>query len=417
MAHVPISRHLIDFLDQPEPPIVNPGSSAWGLSLRRSRLDECRGVTEDPLSMNDLHKPQTDLFSPVTVGRYTLRNRIAMAPMTRDRSPDAIPNALNKRYYAQRASAGLIITEGTAPAPMGVGYIDIPGMWSEAQARGWKEIADAVHAEDGRIFVQLMYVGRMSHPSFLGGATPLAPSAVKPAGTVFTKEGPAPLVTPRAMSEDEIEAALDSFADAARLAVGAAGLDGVEVHGANGYLPMQFISANTNQRTDGWGGDIARRARFHLEAMDRVIAAIGGDRVGLRISPGSTFNDIDDPEWPKTYAYLLEELNKRRFAYLHVVVPPTSGLNDLPDVPAMVRERFKGTVILAGGYDKARAEADLAQGRADMISFARLFLANPDLPERLRRNAELNTPDPATFYSGGEKGYIDYPALGESATA
>ena len=365
--------------------------------------------------MNDISKPQTDLFSPVTVGRYTLRNRIAMAPMTRDRSPDAVPNTLNTRYYAQRASAGLIITEGTAPTPMGLGYIDIPGIWSEEQARGWKATADAVHADGGRIFVQLMYVGRMSHPSFLSGATPLAPSAVKAAGTVFSKEGQVPFVTPRAMTEDEIESSLASFGDAAKLAVGPAGLDGVEVHGANGYLPMQFISANTNLRTDAWGGDIPRRARFHLEALDRAIAAIGGDRVGLRISPGSTFNDINDPEWPQTYSYLLRELNKRSFAYLHVVVPPISGQDGWPDVPAMVRENFKGTVMLAGGYDKARAEADVAEGRADLISFARLFLANPDLPERLRRNAVLNTPDPATFYGGSEKGYVDYPFLTETA--
>lgn len=247
----------------------------------------------------------------------------------------------------------------------------------------------------------------------MSGAYRIRPSsAVKPEGQVFTSDGLVPYVTPNAMTGEQIEAALASFARAAELGVRAAGLDGIELHGANGYLPTQFLAPNANIRTDAWGGDIARRARFLLEAVDRIIAAVGGDRFGVRLSPGSTFNDIDDPDWPETYAYVLQELNKRRFAYLHVVAPPAgSG----PDVPALVRQHFSGTLMLNGGYDRARAEAELAQGRADMISFGKSFLANPDLPERLRSGAALNEPDSSTFYSGGEKGYADYPALGVAA--
>jgi N-ethylmaleimide reductase len=369
---------------------------------------------------------QTDaLFSPVRLGRYTLPNRIVMAPMTRDRTPGQVPNALNARYYAQRAAAGLIVTEGTAPIASGLGYVDIPGLYTQEQALGWREVARAVHEAArtpetgaGRIFVQLMYVGRVSHPDFLDGATPLAPSAIRPEGTVFTKEGPKPFVEPRAMSEDDIEAALEAHGRAARLAVDVAGLDGVEIHGANGYLPGQFLAPNANRREDGWGGDIPRRARFLLEAVDRAVAAIGADRVGVRLSPAGRYNDIDDPHWRDTYAYVLPELDRRGLAYLHVMLPsPSAGDATTAGVAEHARAHYRGTLILNSGYDRARAEADLAAGRADLISFGVPFLANPDLPTRLATGAALNQPDPSTFYSGGERGYIDYPTLAEAGAA
>jgi N-ethylmaleimide reductase len=345
-----------------------------------------------------------------------------MAPMTRDRSPGAVPNALNARYYGQRSGAGLIVTEGTAPHALGLGYIDIPGLFTDEQAAGWSKVGEAAHAGGARVFVQLMHTGRVSHPSFLGGATPLAPSAVRADGTTFTEEGPQPFVTPKAMTEADIEEALAAYAHAARLAVDAAGLDGVEVHGANGYLPGQFLAPNANIREDAWGGDLPRRARFLLEAVDRAAEAIGGDRVGVRVSPGGTFNDIHDPNWPETYAYLAEQLNARPLAYLHTIAPPPAPGPDpdsaeRADAVAIIRARYKGLLILNGGYDRARADADIAAGRGDLVSFGVPFIANPDLPERLRSGAPLAQPDPTTFYSGGERGYADYPALDHPSVA
>ncbi len=373
------------------------------------------------------------LFTPVRLGRYDLPNRIVLSPMTRNRSPGGVPNALNARYYAQRASAGLVIVEGSAPHPLGMGYIDMPGIYSDEQVRGWRALADAVHAAArtsetgaGRVFAQVMFVGRVSHPVFLNGETPLAPSAVKAEGTTFTKEGPKPFVEPRAMTEAEIETVLDSYAAAARLAVGEAGLDGVEIHGANGYLPSQFLAPNANTREDAWGGDVPRRARFLLEAVDRAVGAIGADRVGVRLSPGGTFNDIHDPDWPATYAHLLPELDRRGLAYVNVFLPPAApapspdaaaGAPGVPSVAEHVRAHYKGTLILNGGYDRARADADIGAGRADLVGFGTSFLANPDLPARLATGAALNAPDPSTFYGGGEAGYIDYPTLEAAAAA
>jgi N-ethylmaleimide reductase len=231
---------------------------------------------------------------------------------------------------------------------------------------------------------------------------------------VFTREGWLPFVTPRAMLDEDIEAALVSYAAAAKLAVAVADLDGVEIHAANGYLPHQFLAPNANIRIDGWGGDTPGRVRFLLEALDRTIDAIGGDRVGVRLGPATTYNDINDPDWPATYRYLIGQLAKRSFAYLHVAVPlPAAGSAREPDIAGLVRESFQGTVILNGSYGRDRAEADLALGRADLISFGTSFIANPDLPRRLRVGADLNQPDPATFYGGDEKGYVDYPALDE----
>lgn len=345
------------------------------------------------------------LFSPIRLGALELKSRVVMAPMTRNRSPGQVPNALNAEYYAQRAGAGLIVTEGTTPDASGRGYIDIPGLYDATQVGGWRQVAQAVHAKGGHIFVQLMHTGRISHPDFLDGAAPVAPSAIQAPGQIYTHEGMKPHGTPRALEAAEIPALIATYGRAARLAR-EAGLDGVEVHGANGYLPGQFLAPNTNQRTDEWGGSVENRARFLLGAVDAAVAAIGADRVGVRLSPGGTFNDIQDPDAPATYAYVAAELAKRNLAYLHVY-------NTHPgfDVPALIRAHYKGTLILNGGYDRARAEADIASGLADLIAFGVPYLANPDLAARLAQGAALNTPDQATFYGGGAKGYTDYPAL------
>ncbi|MCW8087760.1 alkene reductase [Sabulicella glaciei] len=347
----------------------------------------------------------TSLFTPIRLGALDLPHRVVMAPMTRNRSPGGAPNALNAEYYAQRASAGLIITEGTTPDPSGHGYIDIPGLYDARTQEGWRGVAKAVKARGGHIFVQLMHAGRISHPDFLNGEAPVAPSAVQAPGEIFTHEGPKPHGMPRALEAQEIEALVGSFGRAATLAV-EAGIDGVEVHGANGYLPAQFLAPNVNRREDEWGGTIEKRARFLLAATDAAIAAVGGDRVGVRLSPGVTFNDIQDPEAEATHAHVIAELAKRPIAYLHVVDARPGW-----DVAGQVRRLFPGTLILNGGYDRARAEADLAAGKAEMISFGAPFIANPDLPARLREGAALNQPDKSTFYGGDARGYTDYPAL------
>lgn len=345
------------------------------------------------------------LFSSVRVGALNLPSRLVMAPMTRNRTPGQVPNALNAAYYAQRASAGLIVTEGTTPDASGRGYIDIPGLYNAAQVEGWREVASEVHAKGGHIFVQLMHTGRISHPDFLDGAAPVAPSAIAAPGEIYTHQGMKPHGTPRALQAAEIPALIATYGRAATLAR-EAGLDGVEVHGANGYLPGQFLAPNVNKRTDEWGGSVENRARFLLGAVDAAVAAIGADRVGVRLSPGGVFNDIHDPDAPATYAHVAAELAKRNLAYLHVF-----NTNPGFDVPALIRAHYKGTLILNGGYDRARAEADIASGLADLIAFGVPFLANPDLPARLAQGAALNAADQSTFYGGGAKGYTDYPVL------
>lgn len=347
----------------------------------------------------------TDLFSPITLGALRLPNRIAMAPMTRNRSPGGVPNALNAEYYAQRASAGLIITEGTTPDPSGHGYIDIPGLYDAKTQEGWRGVARAVKEKGGHVFVQLMHTGRISHPDFLGGAQPVAPSAVQAPGQIWTHEGQKDHGTPRALETGEVAPLAASFGRAARLAV-EAGLDGVEIHGANGYLVSQFLASNTNRREDEWGGSVENRVRFLLAATDAAIAAVGGGRVGVRLSPGSTFNDIHDADAEATHAHAIAELAKRPIAYLHI-------LDSRPgwDVAAQARRLFGGTLMLNGGFDRARADAAIASGAAEMVSFGAPFIANPDLPARLRAGAPLTAPDPATFYGGTAKGYTDYPVL------
>ncbi|MDB5376839.1 MAG: N-ethylmaleimide reductase [Rubritepida sp.] len=343
------------------------------------------------------------LFSPVHVGTLDLPSRLVMAPMTRNRTPGQAPNTLNAEYYGQRAGAGLIVTEGTTPDASGRGYIDIPGLYAPGHVEGWRKVAGAVHARGGHIFVQLMHTGRVSRPDFLDGGQPVGPSAVKAEGEIFTFEGMKPYVEPRALDTSEIAPLAETYGRAARLAR-EAGLDGVEIHGANGYLPSQFLAPNANTRTDEWGGSVENRARFLLAATDYAIAAIGADRVGVRLSPGGKFNDIDDPDAEATFAYVAGELAKRKLAYLHIF-DTKPGF----DVAALIRTHYKGTLILNGGYDLTRANADIGSGLADLVAFGVPYLANPDLPERLREGAPLNAPDTATFYGGAAKGYTDYP--------
>ncbi len=354
-----------------------------------------------------------DLLSPVKLGPYELRNRLVMAPMTRNRAGRGnVPQALNARYYAQRASAGLITTEATQVSPQGVGYPNTPGIHSAEQVRGWGLVTDAVHARGGRIFLQLWHVGRISHPSLQpGGALPVAPSAIRPEGEAYTYEGMQLFVTPRALETDEIPGVIAQFRTGAELAT-EAGFDGVEIHAANGYLIDQFLRDGTNRRTDAHGGSVENRARFLLEVVDAVAKVWGAKRVGVRLSPNSLFNNMYDSDPERTFGYVAERLGRLGLAYLHVVEVDESEKTTGQTVDfRRLRDAFGGTYIANGGFDYERARTSLAHGDADLISFARLFLANPDLPERFAKNAPLNTPDDTTFYGGDDKGYTDYPFL------
>ena len=350
----------------------------------------------------------TDLFAPYQLGPLTLSNRLVMAPLTRNRAgEDEAPTALNAEYYAQRAGAGLIITEGTQPSAVSQGYPHTPGLHTDAQVAGWRLVADAVHARGGTIIAQLMHAGRIGHPS-ITGQQPVAPSAVRPAGQVFTAEGMQDFQEPRALATDELPGVVAEFVDAARRAR-AAGLDGVELHAANGYLLHQFLADDTNQRTDAYGGSPQNRVRFVVEVAAAVAEAIGPDRVGIRISPGGAFNDMAETEVEQTYAALVEGLAPLGLLYLHVVEgPETSYAEPLHKV-------FNGPVIFNDGFSTTstleRAQELVDTGQADLVAFGRRFIANPDLVERLRTGAALNEPDPSTFYGGTEHGYTDYPAL------
>lgn len=354
------------------------------------------------------------LFSPTKLGPLTLQNRLVMSPLTRSRASDNVPNDLMVEYYAQRASAGLIITEGTSPSPNGLGYPRIPGAFSAAQTAAWKKVTDAVHAKGAKIFLQLMHTGRIGHPLNLpAGATVFGPSAVAAAGEMYTDAGGLkPHPTPKAMTDTDVKTALGEYVQAAKNAV-AAGFDGVELHGANGYLLEQFIRPNSNQRTDAYGGSIENRARFVLEVAKAVITAIGKDKVGIRLSPYGAFNDMPPyPEMEADYAYLARQLNALGLAYVHLVDHSSMGAPAVPQsIKDTFRKEFKGALILSGGYDATRAEADLAAGKADLIAFGKPFLANPDLIKRWQSGAPLNAPDPNTFYTPGPKGYTDYPVL------
>ena len=350
----------------------------------------------------------TLLHRPYDRTGLTLRNRIAMAPMTRSRAIGNVPNALMADYYRQRAGAGLVITEGTAPSPEALGYARIPGLFDEAQRAGWAAIADAVHAGGARLFVQLMHAGRIGHPDNLpAGATLLGPSAVAAAGTIWTDaNGPQPHPVPKAMDADDIARVRGAFADSAVLAR-AAGADGVELHAANGYLLAQFLNPRSNVRTDGYGGSAGNRRRFVLETVDATVGAIGAARVGIRLSPFNPYNDLEagyDGERDEFLA-LVDALATRGLAYLHL------GGGTVDDaLLAEVRARWTGTLIVNGGYDAARAEAVLEGGLADLVAFGAPFIANPDLPDRLRLGLPLAAPDPATFFSADARGYTDWPA-------
>lgn len=347
------------------------------------------------------------LFTPVQIGRYTLPNRLVMAPMTRSRADDnGIPSDLVVTYYAQRASAGLIITEGVFPSAMGKGYVRTPGIATDEQIAVWKKVTEAVHAKGGRIFMQIMHCGRISHPSMLPSqAQPVAPSAIKPAGQTWTGAGMEEFVTPRELTLDEIAGVINEYRLATRRAIDA-GFDGVELHTASGYLPEQFLSSGSNQRQDQYGGSVENRARFVLEVLAAMVAEVGGDRVGIKISPEMGFNDITDANPQETYTYLVDQLRDLNLAYLHVAL-----FGAKVDYHALLRPRFNGAYLIGGGLDQTGAEAVLSDSRADATVFGGAFLANPDLPERFRQGAPLNTPDKNTFYSPGAEGYIDYPSL------
>jgi N-ethylmaleimide reductase len=353
----------------------------------------------------------TLLFTPYRLGRITLRNRVVMAPMTRNRSPGNVPGSMVATYYRQRASAGLIITEGTAPCADGAGYARIPGIYNDAQVAGWQAVSAAVHDQGGHIFMQLMHTGRASAAHNLPqGARVVGPSAVALGGNVWTDAaGNQPAPVPHALSDAEVEATIEAYVQAAELAI-KAGMDGVEVHGANGYLVDQFLNTASNQRTDRWGGTVENRIRFAVEICRRTAARIGADRVGIRVSPYGVFNHMrPDAEMDALYIALVSALSELGIAYVHVVDHSSMGAPAVPVVlQAAIRQHFRGTYILSGGYDRARAEADLAEGKGDLVAFGRPFISNPDLPALLREERSLRPADAATFYSAGPEGYTDY---------
>lgn len=359
------------------------------------------------------------LYSPTKIGTVSLANRIVMSPMTRNRAPGNIPNELMAEYYGQRAGAGLIITEGTSPSPDGLGYPRIPGIHTPEQTRGWQLITDAVHARGGKIFIQLMHAGRVGNVLNLPDSAELvAPSAVTMSGAIWTdSQGEQPYGTPRELTSDEIKSTVEEYVQAARNAI-AAGFDGVEIHGANGYLITQFLDPGSNLRSDEYGGDARRRNRFALDISHAVAAAVGADRVGIRLSPYGVFNDMSGSYEgiAQQYGELAADLGKLHLAYVHLVDHSAMGAPK-PEAATvqLICRVFKqaggGAVILSGGYDRERGEADLTSGAADLIGYGRPFISNPDLVERLKSNAPLAIPDQATFYSPGSAGYTDYPAL------
>jgi N-ethylmaleimide reductase len=361
----------------------------------------------------------TALFAPVSLGSLSLANRIVMAPMTRSRAVGNLPNALMATYYRARAGAGLIVTEGTSPSPNGLGYARIPGLFTAEQAQGWRHVTDAVHDAHGRIFVQLMHTGRVGHPANLPtGARILGPSAVAAPGQMWTDSGGMqPHPAPEEMTDADISQAIAEYAEASSRAIDA-GFDGVELHGANGYLIDQFLNAASNLRNDPWGGGaegsrdrrLANRMRFAVAVARACAGAIGASRVGMRISPYGAFNGMAaDPDTDVLYETLVTKLTNVGLAYIHVVDHSSMGSPEVsPLLKSKVRASFSGKYILSGGYDLARANADLDAGKGDLVAFGRPFIANPDLVDKLRRGAALAAPDPATFYTAGAKGYTDY---------
>ncbi len=355
------------------------------------------------------------LFQPGRIGDIEIANRIVMAPLTRSRADEAagdIPgSALNVEYYRQRSNAGLIISEGTQVSPVGKGYMATPGIYSEAQVEGWKPITRAVHEAGSKIVAQIWHVGRVTHPDLTGGAQPVAPSAIAPKVVAYTRNGKVEAPVPHALTIDEIAEVVAQFRRAAANAI-RAGFDGVEIHGANGYLVDQFLRDGANQRTDGYGGSIENRCRFALEVVDAVVAEIGAGRVGIRLSPVTPANDLSDSHPQALFGHLVEQLDQRGIAFLHFVEGATGGPRDLPGFDyAGARRAFKGAYIANNGYDREMAIAAVESGRADAVAFGRQYIANPDLVQRLKQGAALNQPNPQTFYTPGPVGYTDYPAL------
>lgn len=362
----------------------------------------------------------TDLFSPLKIGDLTLNNRIIMAPLTRMRStqPGDIPNELNAQYYAQRATAGLIISEATQISPQGKGYPATPGIHSKEQIAGWKLVTDAVHKQNGKIFLQLWHVGRISHSSLQPNeALPVAPSALpaKNSGTFTASWKPTPILTPRALEVSEIPALINDYKQSA-INAKEAGFDGVELHSANGYLLDQFLQDGSNHRTDNYGGSIANRARLLFEVLEQIINVWGNKRVGVRLSPYGTFNDMSDSDPIALFSHVLENLEKQQIGYVHLIEPraSTAGggdkiIQDAPNTAQLFRKKFSGVLISAGGYDPQNAKEVIANGNADAIAFGRYFISNPDLVRKIKDNIELTKYDRSTFYGGGQKGYTDYP--------
>ena len=347
------------------------------------------------------------LFDPLVVGELTLPNRIVMAPLTRLRAPGVghVPNALMAEYYRQRASAGLIVSEATPVMPMGIGYENVPGIWTLEQVEGWKLVTRAVHEVGGRIVMQLWHVGRISHPDLLDGATPVAPSAIRPAGHVNLLRPKRPYVTPRALERSEIADVVAAFRNGAVHAQ-EAGFDGVELHGANGYLIDQFLQDGSNHRTDDYGGSLENRARFLLEATDAVVSVWGAGRVGMHLAPRGDAHGIGESDPATTFGHVARELGRRKLAF--IAAREHQGPDSLG--PAL-RRGFGGVYIANEGFTLESAEKAVSDGTADAVAFGKAFIANPDLPRRFAERAPLNAPDPATFYGGDDNGYTDYPAL------
>lgn len=353
----------------------------------------------------------SDLFVPLPLGDLTLSNRIVMAPMTRNRaSAQGVPSVSMATYYGQRASAGLVVSESAPVSPQAIGYPHTPGLFNAAQVAGWHQVTDAIHARGSYVFAQLQHCGRISHPSLQPeGTEPVAPSAIRPQGMAVTYTGMQDFVTPRALRTDEIAGVVEQFR-AAALQAKTAGFDGVELHGANGYLIDQFLRDGSNQRTDIYGGTPVRRLALLMEVIDAVAEILPRHRIGVRLSPENGFNDMSDSDPAAHFAFFATELGRAQLAYLHVLEGDMMTRSATLDYRVLQR-RFDGIYIANNGYDKERATAAIRNGNSDMVAFGAAFLANPDLVERLRYNRPLNTPDPETFYVGGERGYTDYPAF------
>jgi len=352
------------------------------------------------------------LFDKLTIGGLELQNRIVMAPMTRSRASDeGVQPDFVADYYVQRATAGLIITEATNVSPMAKGYVRTPGIYTAEQIESWRKVTKAVHAGGGRIFMQLFHTGRIALPDFLpGNQQPVSASNIKAKGQNYTDQGMKEFVEPRALTTDEVRQTVRDFAAAAKNAIDA-GFDGVELHAASGYLVQQFLMKPVNLRTDEYGGSIENRARFLFEILDSMSAEIGSGRVGVKFSPAMPFNDIQEPDADEVYAHIIEKLNEKGLAYVHVGDHANAGWHE------KLRPLYKGVYFAGANFDKSRGEDYLSSGKADAIVYGGKFLANPDLPERFRQGAELNAPDPSTFYTPGESGYTDYPALSKAAEA